>query len=208
MFALAAPDDEPLARQAKALFAIGWCIVLVQTFTVVGMLSGTAQPACASSDQCEAGRFCSIGNRDRCGYCGDNAPMPMQIDFRTGAAYNVIGCQGAGDKATQGIGFCGPNGKYNDVPGVFYAGFNLTGVADMCRDPSAYLVNVVGNDGTVRLEGVVGDGSTMLFAETAALEWCKACVTFGSSADHVLAADDLGQWDVIALSVDSMGIFE
>eukprot|EP01051_Picozoa_sp_SAG22_P000064 SAG22_NODE_1_length_62449_cov_158.689270_64_plen_79_part_00 len=78
----------------------------------------------------------------------------------------------------------------------------------MCRDPTAYLVNVVGSDGAVRLEGVKGDGSTMLFAETAVLEWCKACVTFGSSPDHVLAADDLGQWDVIALSVDSMGIFE
>lgn len=110
VYAAQLPNDDPFRQQFPLLFAVGWFIVVVQTFTVVGMLTGTAQPACRTSDQCEQGRFCALGMRNRCGYCGDNAPMPLQVDMATSAGYNVIGCGG---------GWCGEDSLgYNDVPGI------------------------------------------------------------------------------------------
>jgi hypothetical protein len=77
----------------------------------------------------------------------------------------------------------------------------------MCRSPEDYLVNQVESDGTVRLEGVVGNGHIKLFTKAAALEWCKSCVTFGSARDHVLAVDDLHQGLVMLLTYYAMGPF-
>ena len=79
----------------------------------VGVLFGTVQPACGSSDQCpQAGMFCRVGGGDRCGFCGWT-PLPAQTDPATGGAMNNP-----------------------DAPG--FAGFNLTAVAELCAGPSLY----------------------------------------------------------------------
>jgi hypothetical protein len=87
-------------------------MVLMQCMVAAGVLAGTAQPACASSDQCaQKGTYCRVGGIDRCGYCGENAPLPLQTDPATG-------------------------GTLNNAEAPDYAGFNLTLVAEVCAAPT------------------------------------------------------------------------
>jgi hypothetical protein len=87
-------------------------MVVLQCMVAVGVALGTVFPACGSSDQChQAGTYCMIGKYDRCSSCGDDHPLPPQIDPATGGALNNP-----------------------DAPD--FAGFNLTAVAQLCADPS------------------------------------------------------------------------
>eukprot|EP01047_Picozoa_sp_COSAG01_P013797 COSAG01_NODE_657_length_14457_cov_99.379649_13_plen_54_part_00 len=50
-------------------------MALVQTCCIIGVLMGTAQPACNNVDQCGQGQYCQIGMRDRCVYCAEYTPL-------------------------------------------------------------------------------------------------------------------------------------
>jgi hypothetical protein len=140
--------------------------------------------------------------RNRCGYCGDNIAMPLQRDGDT--IYNIGGCGiKNGLLKSSVVSWCG-----GDTAEIDYGGFNLTGVAEMCMDPSSYLVNIIADDGIVYLEGSLGNGQPKPFTKASVQEWCKSCVTFGSASDHVLAVDGLAQGDVMYLSMSSMGLFD
>ena len=64
-------------------------MVALQCMVVVGVAVSTASPACGSSDQCQqAGKYCEVGGRDRCVFCGENEPLPPQTDPATGGTLN------------------------------------------------------------------------------------------------------------------------
>jgi hypothetical protein len=87
-------------------------MVALQCLVVVGLVTSTGEPACASSDQCpQAGTYCAIGVDNRCNYCGESAPLPPQTEPATG-------------------------GVLNDALAPDFAGFNITAVAELCADPS------------------------------------------------------------------------
>jgi hypothetical protein len=77
----------------------------------VGVATGTISSSCASNDQCEQGRYCSVGGRGRCHYCGSDVPLPQQTDPATGGTLNWAEAENN-------------------------AGFNATLVAETCADPA------------------------------------------------------------------------
>jgi hypothetical protein len=114
-FAALDPEDADAVQRDCGLLA-GVAMAALQCMVVVGVLLGTFNPACESSDQCrQAGTFCGVGADDRCNYCGSKreALLPPQPDPATG-------------------------GTLNDADAPDFAGFNLTGVAQLCADPSLY----------------------------------------------------------------------
>jgi hypothetical protein len=92
-------------------------MVTLQCMVVVGAVAGTSTPACGSSDQChQAGTYCKVGVNNRCDFCGEDHPLPLQADPATG-------------------------GGLNDPYAPGFAGFNITAVAELCADPSLYTSN-------------------------------------------------------------------
>jgi hypothetical protein len=90
----------------------GVAMVALQCLVVSGVVIGTGQPACGSSNQChQPGTFCEVGVRDRCQYCGSDAPLSPQTD------------------PTRSVPF---------APDYVIAGFNLTAVAELCADPNPH----------------------------------------------------------------------
>jgi hypothetical protein len=113
-FAATDPEDADAVQLGCGLLA-GVAMVALQCMVVIGTLTGTFSPTCASSDQChQAGMFCDVGATKRCGFCG-NPVLPPQADPATG-------------------------GTLNDVTAPDFAGFNLTAVEEMCADPSLYML--------------------------------------------------------------------
>eukprot|EP01047_Picozoa_sp_COSAG01_P015683 COSAG01_NODE_789_length_13572_cov_322.875158_2_plen_313_part_00 len=111
-------DGETVMRRAGSL-VLSALMVLMQCMAVMGVLWGTINPACASSDQCaQKGMYCKVGRVNRCEYCGGGAPLLRQTDPATG-------------------------GTLNWAPAPDYAGFNLTLVAEVCAAPTDRL----GTDG-------------------------------------------------------------
>ena len=101
-----------LLRRRMGSLALSALMVLMQCMVAVGVYTGTAAPACASSDQCaQKGTYCTVGMDDRCQYCGNDVPLPEQTDPATGGTLN-----------------------WADAPD--YAGFNLTLVAEVCAAPT------------------------------------------------------------------------
>jgi hypothetical protein len=110
-FAAAGPEDADVIQRGCGLLA-GVAMVALQCMVVVGVVLGSASPACSSSDQCQqAGMFCEVGGRNRCVFCGTSTPLPAQTDPATG-------------------------GALNDPNAADFVGFNLTAVAELCADPS------------------------------------------------------------------------
>ena len=101
-----------LLRRAGSL-VLSALMVLMQCMVAAGVFTGTANPACASSDQCaQKGTYCLVGGGiDRCVYCGGDVPLPRQTDPATG-------------------------GTLNEAAAPDYAGFNLTLVAEVCAAPT------------------------------------------------------------------------
>ena len=86
----------------SALLVFGQCVA------AVGVAIGTIEPACSSSAHCSEGAYCRLGGTDRCTYCGDDLPLPLQTNVTTGVTLNLS-----------------PN-----VPE--FSGFNATLVAEVC----------------------------------------------------------------------------
>jgi hypothetical protein len=112
-FCALAPEDADALQRVCGLLA-GVAMVALQSLVAAGVLFGTGNPACGSSDQCpQPGTFCAVGANDRCEYCG-YAPLLEQTDPATGVVLN----------------------QFPSAPG--FAGFNLTAVAELCAGPSLY----------------------------------------------------------------------
>lgn len=132
--AVDAPEDAAMARWSPLLYAGSLAMVGLQSATAVGVLYGTTEPSCATSDQCGAGTWCGVGWEGRCLYCGDDGPIAVVHD--------------AIDSELD---------RWQRID----AGFgNLTRVAEICTPPytDPYLTNTtvaswcetcVRNDGTV-----------------------------------------------------------
>jgi hypothetical protein len=105
-----AHEDATMRPWLPAMFAASWLMVLVQCAAAMGVAIGVVLPSCMSSDQCPSGQYCQVGFSNRCGYCGSNVPLYMQIDKATGDTYNAIFDPG-------------------------FIGFNKTLVAQVCADP-------------------------------------------------------------------------
>jgi hypothetical protein len=111
-FATLDPEDADAVQLGCGLFA-GVAMVALQCMVVIAVFSGIS-PACGSSDQCpQAGMYCDVGAKDRCTFCGEDAPLPPQTDPATG-------------------------GTLNNPYAPAFAGFNLTAVAELCTDPGLY----------------------------------------------------------------------
>ena len=120
VFALTSEDerDAQLRSRATLFFAASWLMVLIQTCCVVGVLTGTYSPSCKSVDQCEQGRYCMLGVRDRCSTCAEITPLPEQWD----------------DQGVLNIGYQDSDGL---TPTPEHVRWNLTLVAEVCAAPSA-----------------------------------------------------------------------
>jgi hypothetical protein len=82
-------------------------MVFMQCMVSVGVLVGTALPACATSDQCRRGLYCHVGGRFRCNYCG-TAGLPLAPQY-----------DDAGEKIKK-----------------LHPSLNLTGLPEACADPA------------------------------------------------------------------------
>jgi hypothetical protein len=126
-FAALDPKDAYAVQRGCGMLG-GVAMVALQCMVVLGVLIGTVQPACGSSDQClQAGTYCEVGAGDRCYYCGDQHNLlPPQTDPVTG-------------------------GALNDPYALDFAGFNLTAVAELCANPSLYTGDWVSGSGDGRV---------------------------------------------------------
>jgi hypothetical protein len=80
----------------------------------IALLAGVALPSCESSDQCQQkGTYCGHGLSSRCGYCGQQTPLPLQTDPTTGGTLNNAD---------------------STIPD--FVGFNVTLVAEVCSNPT------------------------------------------------------------------------
>ena len=73
-----AAEDAGMKRRTPLLFACSLAMVLMQCLVAVGVMVGTATSSCTSSDQCDAGTWCSVGGQDRCNFCGQADVMPRK----------------------------------------------------------------------------------------------------------------------------------
>jgi hypothetical protein len=111
------PQDAGMKSAVPWMFAASWLMVLVQSATAMAVLVSTLTPSCITSDQCAAGTYCQVGFTERCQFCGSNVPLYGQLD-------------------EDGIG------TYNNVFDENFRGYNLTLVAEVCKDP---WLNTCGN---------------------------------------------------------------
>jgi hypothetical protein len=112
-FASLPAADEDAAWSVITVLA-GFAMVLGQCAVAAGLFIGTRRPSCESSDQCaQKGTWCAVGDGDRCQFCGNLVPLPLQTDRATGGTLNQP--------------------EYED-----FAGFNATLVEEVCADPTDY----------------------------------------------------------------------
>jgi hypothetical protein len=83
-------DDEPMKQWLPLMLAGSWLMVLIQCAACLAVVIGVALPSCRSSDQCPDGQYCQVGFSNRCGFCGSNAPLIMQVNDVTGQTFNAI----------------------------------------------------------------------------------------------------------------------
>ena len=110
-FAALEPEDHA-GHSWRAMLALlgGVLMVLGQCMVAVALLAGVGLPSCESSDQCQKGTYCGRGSSSRCGYCGQQTPLPLQIDPTTG-------------------------GTLNNADSTDFVGFNVTLVTEVCSNP-------------------------------------------------------------------------
>eukprot|EP01047_Picozoa_sp_COSAG01_P013813 COSAG01_NODE_659_length_14436_cov_15.108112_3_plen_393_part_00 len=106
------------------MLAGGYLMVACQLLTTAALWSSTTFPSCETSNQCERGRWCSVGvqaSGGRCQPCGDDLPLPKQTDSARGYTYNK------------------PAPSEAD-----FAGYNLTLVMQTCAEPTQATVGIFG----------------------------------------------------------------
>jgi hypothetical protein len=113
-------------------------MVLVQTLTVVAMTSATMWPACASNKQCVEGTYCNLQQESdefnsgaRCWECG-YAPIEEQLDPATGKCYNNVYCADPRFTFAHESSVC----AQNPTLCTEYAGYNTSGILEVCRKPA------------------------------------------------------------------------
>eukprot|EP01043_Picozoa_sp_COSAG02_P060412 COSAG02_NODE_7889_length_2803_cov_28.147189_3_plen_312_part_00 len=110
----ASSAQEPDGRLRAVSLAISVLIVASQSMVAVGMLVGSNARSCHTSDDCETkGMYC-VDLVDRCVYCGEDTPLPLQTDPATG-------------------------GTLNWVYATDYIGFNTSLVVEVCANPTERL---------------------------------------------------------------------
>ena len=76
-----APQDAAMARRAPLLYAGSFVMVSLQSTTALGVWLGTFSPSCVTSDQCDAGNYCShravVGGATRCQGCISSGFSPV-----------------------------------------------------------------------------------------------------------------------------------
>eukprot|EP01043_Picozoa_sp_COSAG02_P050629 COSAG02_NODE_5227_length_4525_cov_1.708540_2_plen_513_part_00 len=185
-----APEDAVMARRASLLYAGSLAMVGLQSATAVGLLVGTSEPSCATSDQCGAGKFCRSlfsHSTNRCGYCGNEVPLPLETE---GACkVESIAFVGEGTVADTACTTRNHAGDPNHV------GFNLTRVAEVCTVPYA---EHVGLDGFINV---------ITFRNDTVASWCETCVRDDGTVDpltfdsHVAANHAaMGPFDHVTLA--------
>lgn len=106
-------DDKELkalGRKAHLFFAAAVAMVFLQVSAAFGVLFGILVPSCGSNYQCGQGRFCNVGTRFRCGFCGVEVPLKMITDG---------------------------NGTWNRPLDENFQGYDRSLVHEICREGSA-----------------------------------------------------------------------
>eukprot|EP01043_Picozoa_sp_COSAG02_P060381 COSAG02_NODE_7878_length_2806_cov_7.132989_1_plen_486_part_00 len=165
-----APEVEAMARRAPLLYAGSLTMVFLQSATAAGVYFGTLQPSCATSNQCSAGYFCSVGWRDRCNYCGGHVPLPLETEGA--CSFELATAVSDGSKFTAPDAACTTK---NNAADPNHVGFNLSRVAEICTLPYTERV------------GVGGVGNVFTFPDTTVASWCETCVRNDGTVDPLTA---------------------
>ena len=208
-FAAADPKDGDAGGGCGIL--AGVLMVVGQCMVAMGVLFGTARPACKASTQCAsaglAGSFCQPATR-RCAYCGDYGCELAKWNtslVKSGllGGTNIIMSEGTNfgeeDDMDQEQNICGM--LLGDTPGrqgesVRGPGYNLTMVATMC---AAADQEVTGNNGFGWEFGT--DNGQIHSTAKSIHAWCSECVTaeYVSSTMH---------YHLVTNNIESMGVLD
>jgi hypothetical protein len=141
---------------AAVYYAGGLLMATVQCITAMSLWKGSFYPSCSSSDNCYPGTWCYHEDK-RCAFCGDELPLPMQVDGVCAFEPNAyLGVQTIED------GSCT---SYNFPRDPNFDGFNATYVGELCVAPP---------DGLS--PGMNNDGDTATYAQADVASWCETCV--------------------------------
>ena len=190
--ATAAEEDALGKARAPLMLAAGVAMVLGQLLACTAVGVGIIIPACASSDMCAAGLYCTTGQEfPRCKYCGGDPPLQTQVSSAPGTCTfephpdPAMALQGAevsvSDPACETL---------NVVADPNFAGYNATLALEVCAHPTAR-------------DGTEGAGGPVSFAQSSVAEWCARCV-------HPLdgSVDPLEFLALMRMNVDAMGTFD
>lgn len=133
------PQDQEMKASAPKFFVGSVLMVIAQTFTVVALTSATMWPACASNNQCDEGTYCNLQQESesdfnsgaRCWECG-YAPIEEQLDPMTGKCFNNVYCADPRFSMAHEASICAKNPSLCTE----YAGYNTTGILEICQNPS------------------------------------------------------------------------
>eukprot|EP01052_Picozoa_sp_SAG31_P000417 SAG31_NODE_12_length_38498_cov_21.161671_33_plen_290_part_00 len=94
VFAYTSSEPDDVANRCSLMFG-SIAIVLFQLAAAVGAWKNTMAVSCASNSQCLiSGMYCEVfesgvTESDRCTYCANSSPVPLQIDIATGTVWNL-----------------------------------------------------------------------------------------------------------------------
>ena len=94
VYAYTSPEPDDVAKRGSLMFG-SIAIVLFQLAAAVGAWKNTIAVSCASNSQCLiSGMYCEVfesgvTESDRCAYCANSSPVPLQIDIATGTVWNL-----------------------------------------------------------------------------------------------------------------------
>jgi hypothetical protein len=195
VFYASSTDEQDAASNNKAMaplmLAAGAAMALGQSLAVVAVMVGIVTPACASSDMCTSGRYCTIGAEfPRCKYCGGDTPFEnVQVSSAPGTC--LFEPDPSPIDANRESSVLNPACQtLNLVYDPNFVGYNTTLSLEMCAEPTART-------------GLDNLGQTMPLAQSSVAEWCSRCV-------HPLdgSVDPTESLSLMRMNVDSMGTFD
>ena len=233
--------DAEMRKKAPLMFAFGAFMILMQFAAATAISFGIVFPTCSDSHQCQRGSYCFVhagASSGRCQYCGQAAPLVpywstagaiQQSDIDrypkikqgptgTEKLWNRIGSESYPSK-----GFF--SGRASEP--IFFAGFNLTQVADRCapgvggafqefeytahwlpqwcefgspRDPSCTMVEASGNI-PVGIEPARRPPTEQpRFSSQSVRSWCDTCV-FGDGDVDIWNENVMADTNVSAMAM-------